>query len=228
MQKNPKVLYWIAGIICAVAVFVLWIDRPSAREEVLYAKYPVVSGHRGANCIAPENTMASADSCIRYGIPFMETDVTVSSDGVFYLLHDSTLERTTDGEGQPCEHDSAYLDALDAGSWFGEAWAGQHLLRFEDLLEKAHDNNLNVTVDYRMGDFQELVALIRSKDMLERTCFTFSEESDCIEFRRLFPEVKTLQAYVTDLADLDRIMELYSPNITWFDFFSIYDDRIFS
>lgn len=219
-RKNPKFLYIAAAVIAVVAAIILIVDgkKPSEAEEAS-AKLPVISGHRGANCIAPENTMASADSCIKYGIPFMETDVTISADSVFYLLHDSTLERTTGVEGSPTDYTSDFLDGLDAGAWFGDAWKGQHLLRFEDLLAKAKDNNLNVTVDYRKGDFKALVDLISKYDMLERTCFTFSEDSDCIEFRKLFPDIKTLQAYVTDINDLDRVMEAYSPNIivNWID-----------
>lgn len=62
-------------------------------------RLPELSGHRGADCIAPENTLASADSCIKYKIDFMECDICISKDSVFYLLHDSTLDRTTNGTG---------------------------------------------------------------------------------------------------------------------------------
>lgn len=181
--------------------------------------FPQVSGHRGANDIAPENTLASADSCIRWGIEVMETDVTMSSDSVFYLLHDRDLERTTNGSGRPEEHSSAYLDSLDAGSWFGPEWEGQHMPRFQDLLRKAKTAGLDVTIDYRLGAFADLVALCQSEGMLEHTNFTFSEEADAVQFRKEFPDVHTLQAYVTDIADLDRVMELYSPDIivNWID-----------
>lgn len=182
-------------------------------------KLPQVSGHRGANCIAPENTMASADSCIKYGVDVMETDVTISSDSVFYLLHDLTLDRTTNGTGDPYEHTSSYLDSLDAGSWFGEQWAGQHMPRFQELLHRAKEGGLDITVDYRKGDFGKLVDLIKSEDMLANTNFTFSKEEDATAFRRQFPDIHTLQGYVTELDDLDRVMALYSPDIivNWID-----------
>lgn len=176
-------------------------------------KLPEISGHRGANDIAPENTMASADSCIRYGIDVMECDVTISSDGVFYVLHDYTLDRTTNGSGHAYDHPASYLDGLDAGSWFGEEWADQKLLRFQDLLKRAKKNDLDITVDYRKGDFGELVALIKKEGMLKRTYFTFSETEDCIEFRRQFPKIKTLQAYATSIEDMEEAVRLYQPNI---------------
>ena len=183
------------------------------------ARLPEVSGHRGANCIAPENTLASADSCIKYGIQWMECDVCISKDSVFYLLHDWTLDRTTNGSGEIAEWMSADIDTLDAGSWFGPAWAGQRVPRFADLLRKAHDSGLGLTVDFRSGSLTELLALIKSEDMLERCNFTFSDEELAAEFRALAPEVKTLQAYIRTPEDFDRVVEKLAPDIAvfWID-----------
>ena len=180
---------------------------------------PEVSGHRGANAIAPENTLASLDSCIKYGVDWMECDVCISSDSVFYILHDWSLDRTTDGEGLIAERPSSYIDSLDAGSWFGEAWRGERVPRFEEILRKAYSGNVGITIDYRSGDLGKLLALIRAEGMSERCCFTFSDEDTAVEFRRLAPEVKTLQAYVRDADDLDRVAAKLSPDIAvvWMD-----------
>ena len=69
-------------------------QRPAATTKI-----PLTSAHRGAATIAPENTMASVDSCIKYGVGNIECDVCISKDSVFYVLHDSTLDRTTNGTG---------------------------------------------------------------------------------------------------------------------------------
>ena len=181
--------------------------------------YPAISGHRGANFIAPENTLASADSCIRYGVDVMECDVVLSKDSVFYLLHDSLLNRTTNGEGPIREWYSQDLDTLDAGSWFGPEWAGEPLPRFSALLEKAAASGLELTVDYRTGDFQDLVNLVKSYNMLEHTYFTFSSEEDTRRFRELFPDIHTLQAYVYEPSQLDRVLDEMKPDIAvmWID-----------
>ena len=181
--------------------------------------YPQISGHRGANFIAPENTLASADSCIRYGVDVMECDVVLSKDSVFYLLHDSLLNRTTNGTGPIREWYSKDLDTLDAGSWFGPEWAGEPLPRFSALLEKAAVSGLEITVDYRTGDFQELVDLVKSYNMLEHTYFTFSSADDTRRFREQFPDIHTLQAYCFDPALLDDVLETQKPDIVvmWVD-----------
>lgn len=181
--------------------------------------YPKISGHRGANFIAPENTLASADSCIKYGIDVMECDVVLSKDSVFYLLHDSLLNRTTNGKGPICEWESEDLDKLDAGSWFGPHWEGEKLPRFSALLEKAAASGLELTVDYRTGDFRALVDLIDSYGMLEHTYFTFSSEEDTRRFREMFPGIRSLQAYVYDPAKVDEVIDEFDPDIAvmWAD-----------
>lgn len=182
-------------------------------------KIPMTSGHRGANAIAPENTMASADSCIKYGVDYMECDLCISKDSVFYVLHDSTLDRTTNGTGNIIDWMSADIDTLDAGSWFGPEFTGQRVLRFAELLRKAKENGLKLTIDYRNGDIQKLLTMIKSEGMLKNCNFTFYNEELTKSFRKLAPEVKTLQAYVKNEADLDRVVKEVNPNVAviWLD-----------
>lgn len=175
--------------------------------------YPLVSGHRGANDIAPENTFASADSCIRYHIDVMETDVKISSDSVFYILHDWKLDRTTNGKGYLYERNSSYIDKLDAGSWFGDDWKGQKVPRFQSLLRKARKAGLQITVDYKDGDIGKLVELIEAEGMLQDTYFTFSKDEDVIAFRARYPEIRTLQAYCRNPEDMDEVLSLMDPDI---------------
>ena len=190
-----------------------------SRQQKAPVKIPLTSAHRGASTIAPENTMASVDSCIKYGVGNMECDVCISKDSVFYVLHDSTLDRTTNGTGDISDWMSADIDTLDAGSWFAPEFAGQRVLRFADLLQRAKEGGLRITIDYRNGGLQEMLSLIRSKDMLENCNFTFSKEEDIKRFRELAPEVKTLQAYIRSESDIERVVREVNPDIAvvWID-----------
>lgn len=174
---------------------------------------PQVSAHRGAAYLAPENTLAALDSCVKYGIDYMECDVCISKDSVFYLLHDSTLDRTTNGAGDIGEWLSQDIDTLDAGAWFGEAFRGQRVPRFSDVLRRAKQHNLGITIDYRSGDFKKLLELIRSEGMLERCMFTFWKDEDTEAFRALAPEVNGLQAYVKSADELDDVVAKFRPNV---------------
>ena len=173
-------------------------QRPAATTKI-----PLTSAHRGAATIAPENTMASVDSCIKYGVGNIECDVCISKDSVFYVLHDSTLDRTTNGTGAISQWLSADIDTLDAGSWFAPRFAGQRVLRLTDLLRKTKEHGLRITIDYRNGGLHQLLNLIKDEGMLENCNFTFSKEYHAKCFRKMAPEVRTLQAYIKSEKDIE-------------------------
>ena len=79
-----------------------------------------VGGHRGASADAPENTYAAFEQAVVQGAVYTETDIRRTSDGALVLIHDATLERTTDGRGPVSSVTLAGLSELDAGSWFGD------------------------------------------------------------------------------------------------------------
>ncbi len=81
--------------------------------------------HRGAGRLAPENTLAAFRTGVLHGYRAFECDVKLSADGVAFLLHDDTLERTTGGVGAAGAHTWAALSALDAGAWHSAAFAGE-------------------------------------------------------------------------------------------------------
>ena len=89
--------------------------------------YPRWIAHRGAGKLAPENTLAAFRLGARYGWRAFECDVKLSADGVPFLLHDATLERTSNGVGAAGERSWHELSQLDAGSWHSRAYAGEPL-----------------------------------------------------------------------------------------------------
>ena len=93
-----------------------------------------VGGHRGASAAAPENTYAAFERAIADGGVYTETDVRSSSDGALVLVHDATLDRTTDGSGHVSARTLAELRELDAGSWFDESFRGQRIPELPDFL----------------------------------------------------------------------------------------------
>lgn len=85
--------------------------------------------HRGAGLQAPENTLAAFREGARHGYRAFECDVKLSADDELLLLHDATLERTSNGQGRAADQPWAALSRLDAGSWHGQAFAGEPLAR---------------------------------------------------------------------------------------------------
>lgn len=89
--------------------------------------YPLWVAHRGAGKLAPENTLAAFRAGAAHGYRAFECDVKLSADGVLFLLHDATLERTTSGHGTAGEQAWSALSLLDAGGWHSRAFAGEPL-----------------------------------------------------------------------------------------------------
>lgn len=92
--------------------------------------YPRVVAHRGGGSLAPENTLAAFATGAHHGQRMVEFDVKLSADGVPFLLHDDTLERTTNGAGEAGALRFDELARLDAGMWFAPEFAGQRVPSF--------------------------------------------------------------------------------------------------
>ena len=95
--------------------------------------YPRWLAHRGAGKLAPENTLAAFRYGAAHGYRMFECDVKLSRDGVPFLLHDATLNRTTSGQGVGGEQDWQALARLDAGSWHSRAYAGEPLPSLDNI-----------------------------------------------------------------------------------------------
>ena len=89
--------------------------------------YPLWIAHRGAGKLAPENTLAAFRLGASHGYRAFECDVKLSADGVPFLLHDSTLDRTTPERGVASERPWAELSRIDAGGWLNRRYAGEPL-----------------------------------------------------------------------------------------------------
>ena len=110
--------------------------------------YPRWIAHRGAGKLAPENTLAAFRLGAQHGYRMFECDAKLSTDGQVFLMHDATLERTTNGHGTGGDLDWHALSGLDAGGWHSRAWAGEPLPRLEALARfcLANGHFLNIEI----------------------------------------------------------------------------------
>jgi len=127
--------------------------------EVTFANwpYPRWVAHRGAGKLAPENTLAAFRLGASHGYRMFECDVKLSADGVPFLMHDATLERTTNGRGVGGEQPWGDLSQLDAGSWHSRAHAGEPLATFEGIARYCLHNGhfLNIEIKPTPGTERE-------------------------------------------------------------------------
>jgi glycerophosphoryl diester phosphodiesterase len=139
---------------------------------------PIIISHRGGGFNAPENTIEAMQYAVDHGITYLEVDVQVSNDGQLFLLHDETLERTTDVDDifpNRVEDDAATFDmvdllSLDAGTWYydndpyqmirkgkissdeAESYRGIQIPLFEEALNFTRDNSIFLDVDFKEPD----------------------------------------------------------------------------
>ena len=111
--------------------------------------YPQWIAHRGAGTLAPENTLAAFKLGARHGYRMFECDVKLSLDDVLFLLHDATLDRTTNASGEARAQNWQALSQLDAGTWHSPAHAGEPLASFASIARYCLDNGYFLNIEIK-------------------------------------------------------------------------------
>ncbi|MEM1246368.1 MAG: glycerophosphodiester phosphodiesterase family protein [Acidobacteriota bacterium] len=109
--------------------------------------------HRGESAHFPENTLAAFDAALSTA-DALELDLGLTRDGEIVVLHDETLDRTTNGSGRLADCDWAEIARLDAGSWFGEAFASERVPRIDQVLE-LYRGRIDLNLELKAEAFAE-------------------------------------------------------------------------
>lgn len=138
---------------------------------------PLVIGHRGACALAPENTIASFKLAVEHGADFIELDAKLSSDGVVMVIHDPTVDRTTNGTGTVNQMTLAQLKELDAGSKFDIKYAGEKIPTLDEVFKAVgKDILINVELTNYASQTDQLIPkvaeLVKANGLEERVLFS--------------------------------------------------------
>jgi glycerophosphoryl diester phosphodiesterase len=134
-----------------------WLQRPR----------PLVIAHRGETSTLPEQTIEAFGRAIELGADMLEGDVQLSRDGQLVMMHDDSLERTTDGFGRVPNLTLLELQALDAGSWFSPATAGLRIPLARDVLRLALRAGAEICLESKGGSTEEATAIaLASVDLI--------------------------------------------------------------
>ncbi|APO45004.1 glycerophosphodiester phosphodiesterase [Paenibacillus xylanexedens] len=153
--------------------------------------------HRGFSSIAPENTMAAFLMAMeRPEVQWMELDVQLSRDGVPVVIHDFTVDRTTNGKGLVRETDWADLQRLDAGAWKNKSYKGERIPALSELLDRSCGRvRLNIELKTQGDMYPGLPAAVihevRKRHMQNDVVITSFEPAALIEVKKLAPEIQT-------------------------------------
>ncbi|PFG07544.1 glycerophosphodiester phosphodiesterase family protein [Bacillus sp. es.034] len=130
---------FLVGTGIAVSLLLSPFSQAFAEEPTAGEKKQVENiAHRGAAAYAPENTIASYDLAVDMKADYIEIDVQRSKDGELVVIHDTSVDRTTDGSGKVGDLTLEEMKSLDAGSWKGEQFTGEKIPTFEEVLDRYH------------------------------------------------------------------------------------------
>jgi len=158
-------------------------------------KYVTVCAHRGSSGTHPENTLAAFREAWRLGVDMIELDVAMTRDGALVILHDETVDRTTDGTGKVHELSAATVRGLDAGSSKAPSFAGERIPTLAEVLDetpaacrlnihvKPHAPSVSALVDAVAGE-------LASRDLFA-TAFVTADASEVKLFRTRQPRLTT-------------------------------------
>ncbi|MFP6584344.1 MAG: glycerophosphodiester phosphodiesterase family protein [Candidatus Hydrogenedentota bacterium] len=149
-----------------------------------------VCAHRGDVAVAPENTIAAFVSAVEKGVGMIEFDVQLSKDGRLVIMHDPSVNRTTNGKGLVERLTFKVLRALDAGSWFAESFTDTQIPTLEETLESIPKTILcNVHLKNSPGVASASAKLIEKLDRLDH-CFLACSTEQAKEARAVVPEIQ--------------------------------------
>src|SRR5712692_11797000 len=146
--------------------------------------------HRGASSYAPENTIAAFDLALQIGVRHIELDVHETQDGHLVVIHDDTVDRTTNGTGPVAHHTLEALQALDVGAWFGSAFVGERMPTFATVLAR-YKRRLHIHTELKGCTAhlaQRTADLVRAYGMVEEVTITSFHKTHLEAMRAYAPE----------------------------------------
>lgn len=162
--------------------------------DAMYTTTPLVFGHRGAKAYAPMNTLPAFALAAEQGADGIELDVHRSHDGYPVIVHDFTVDTTTNGSGRVTEMSLRDLKALDAGSWFGPAFAGVQIPTLDEVFEAVGQRlfvNVEIKAEFPETDgVEEMVAACIARHQMQARVLISSFNPRTLErFRALLPDI---------------------------------------
>ncbi|MBN1997180.1 glycerophosphodiester phosphodiesterase [candidate division KSB1 bacterium] len=153
----------------------------------------LITAHRGASGSAPENTLAAVKKAKTDGAHIVEIDVRLSQDLVPVLMHDATIDRTTNGHGPVNSFTFEQLEQFDAGSWFDKVFTGETIPTLQAVLDNfAGFLNIEIKADRHNRQMVERVVDVLSQNNIFDRCLISSFDLDIVESaKKMAPQIQT-------------------------------------
>ena len=179
-------------------------------------KLPKLIGHRGVKDLCPENTLESILKAFDLGLSFVEIDVKISKDRVPILLHDDTLDRTTNGSGLAIDYDYENIKKLDAGKFFYKENTNIFVPKLEDILSLCTNNNGNLNIElkpnkkFEKENVYQIYKITKNINQID-IFFSSFDMISILEISKLYPQ--SIRSFLLDDFEEYNIDDLISISI---------------
>jgi glycerophosphoryl diester phosphodiesterase len=166
----------------------------------------MVFGHRGASAYAPMNTLSAFELAAEQGADGIELDAHRTRDGHVVVVHDYTVDKTTDGSGRVAEMTLEQVRELDAGSWFGDAFRGERIPTLDEIFETV-GRRLLVNVEIKSetaetdGVEQAIANVIARHAMQRRVIVSSFNPLALVRFRKIMSDVPAALLYDAEMGE---------------------------
>ncbi|RMH00691.1 MAG: glycerophosphodiester phosphodiesterase [Chloroflexi bacterium] len=200
MKQNKRILVGILLVVGVVYGVLAWRARPVADRPFFADEGFMVIAHQGGDGLRPGDTMAAFDHAVALGVDVLEMDIHATADGAIVLMHDATVDRTTNGSGAIKEMTLAELKALDAGyNWSPDGgqtfpYRGQGITvpTLEEVFTAYPFMRMNIEIKQKEPSIvQPFCQLIHQYGMEERVLVASFHPETMTEFREVCSDVAT-------------------------------------
>lgn len=165
--------------------------------------------HRGFSAIAPENTLAAFHKALEIKPDMIECDVHASKDGHLMIMHDSTVDRTTNGKGYVSDMTLDELKELDAGAWFGPEFRGERIPTLEEVLDLTKGKTKLIVEMREVGQEDAAITAIKARDMSAETLIASYHERVGLRLPALDENIRFIfNAYCSEKLEEDESVHL--------------------
>ena len=218
--------YFCLGVILVMAAIytsLAWSEGAPSPEHVYFqsskADRPLVIAHRGGGGLAPENTISAFENSVRLGVDVLELDVHSTADGALVVIHDRTVDRTTDGSGRVNaltldeirRLDAGYRFSTDGGQTFPLRGKGVRVPTLDEVFAAFPEMKFNIEPkQHEPSIVAPLCEAITARKMVEKVVVASFNQTLMDEFRQACPKVATSAGP----SEVTKFLTLYKTGLT--------------
>jgi glycerophosphoryl diester phosphodiesterase len=166
-----------------------------------------VIAHRAGKALAPENTLAAIRNAIQLGVDYVELDIRATRDGNLVIMHDRSVDRTTNGTGNVRDLTLEEIRRLDAGSKYSPKFTGEKVPTFDEVLELCHDR-VYIYVDHKEAPTQQVYDSVRKYGM-EKQVVVYNDPNDLLEWKRIAPHIPVMPSLPDEFRRQGGVADFY-------------------